>query len=438
LSQSLLASAGSADRDMRRPAIDNPAISVATIAAMMAVVLIYVSGSFVVAEIVGAKRSLQVILIVPLAIVAAYYWIHRPRHLIEPLIVFVLVKTAAEIFYRGQWIWMLDGLATLFALSVLFCAPRRSVETAARLVVIIAGVFALMALVQGVLLFTFPYLGGYGLHLSEEGTIVNSVEHPIALLGLFSEQQYTLLGQGVGRLQSFAKEPSLNVVYFLLPASIAFFVDGKVCKFFGVAILIFCVLSLSGSIYLSLAFAALWWLLLRVVAMKLAFRYGLPLLMVLYLYVIRQFGLQPLFDGITYVAQYGDFLNKGASLTNRGTGAVANMDTALASPFGSPVLSDIPGPWLVNTALGAGWLGVLLLLVFLGQLAGRLELLNRTCGPLSAPRIASLLLLGTMSTVVVFSDYQMSNYAGLTLLGIAYRMIGLRNDEITSRAHGID
>lgn len=411
--------------------------SLATVAMVAAALLIYVSGSFLVAELLGAKRLAQFVLIVPLSLVAAHYWVSKPGRLLDPLVGFVLVKLATELVFRGEIVWVLDALATLLAITVILSAPESSFRRGATVVVVLAGTFALMALVQGVSLFVWPDLGSYGLQLSEEGTPLNTISHPIAALGIFGEQQYTLFGQDVARLQSFAKEPSLNVVYFLLPASIAFLLGTRTTKFFGVVLVGFCVLSLSGSVYLSLGCAVAWWVVLRVVPMKYALIYGLPALLVLYLYVLRAFGLGPLFDAITFVARYGDFLNKGVSLTTRGNSADVSIDSALASPLGIAVHPDVPGPWLVNASLEAGWLGVLFLLVFLWKLATQLEILNRRTGPVSDARIGSLLLLGAMSTVMVFNDYQMSNYAGVVLLAFLYRLVLIRNEE-SDRIHADD
>jgi hypothetical protein len=106
------------------------------------------------------------------------------------------------------------------------------------------------------------------------------------------------------------------------------------------------------------------------------------------------------------------------------------MDAALASPFGSATLSDLPGPWLVNSALAAGWLGSLLLVWFLARLGRQLDAFNSASPPRSARRLGCILLVGTVATVVVFNDYQMGNYSGLVLLAFIYRTVQLGNQRI--------
>lgn len=399
----------------------------ATVAVAAAALLIYVSGSFLIAEVFGVKRYLQILLMLPIAVVAAYYLLIRPGRLFDPLICFVIVKTATEVALRGQWLYLLDDIAALLALIVLFAAPIRSIQIGATLVVWLAGMLSVMALVQWAVLFYAPQLGGYSLIVSDEGVIENTVKHPIALLGMFGYLQYSFLGHDVARMQSFAMEPSLNVVYFLLPASLAFLLSTRASVRLGLIILTFCALSFSGSVYLALTFSALWWLLLWFVSVRFALLYGALLALVAYLYVIENIGFQPLLEGIAYLAQYGDFLGKDASLTVRGAAALANADAAFASPFGSNSLSDMAGPWLVNATLEAGWLGALLLLGFLDKLGRQLQLRNVGCSSPSMTRFATLLLLGAMTTIVVFNDYQASRYAGVVLLAFILRATEVRN-----------
>ena len=272
--------------------------------------------------------------------------------------------------------------------------------------------------------------------LSEEDTPINGIPHPIAMLGLFTFENYMFLGQSMGRVHSFTKEPSLNVVYFLLPACVGLFTKSRLCWVLSASTLLFCVISLSGSIFMSLGFSAIWWVLLRFVGIKLAFAYGMPLFMVGYLYTIRAAGLEPLLNAVNYAAQYGDFLNKGESLSNRAVNSGVNLDAAMATPFGSSTHPDLPGPFLINSTLEAGWLGLLMLLIFLGQFAAQLQIMNTNLRAFDPRRIGTYFLLGAMSTIVVFNDYQMSNYAGIALLGFLYRIICI-NNERSSSAHAL-
>jgi hypothetical protein len=410
-----------------RAVIASRPFSLATAALVAAALLLYTSGSFVVADLFSGKRVCEALLMLPLGTAAAYYWVHRPRCFLDPLVWFVLVKTAIEISLRQEWIWVLDDVGTLFALTVINAASRRSVIVGVKTVVAVAGTFAIMGCVQWFLFYFNPDWIRYGL-TDDNGVIRDSVQHPVALLGMFADESHILFGHAVVRLQSFATEPSLNVVYFLMPASLALLLRTRLAIALAMPMVLFGVLSLSGSVFLTLAFAALWFLLVQAVPMKFAFLYGLPGILAFYIYGVSTFGLDPLFRALAFFAQYGDFLNKGESLVSRSKGAVTTLSTALESPFGAAVHPNLPGPWLINGTAEAGWLGAAFLLLFLAKLATQVTILNRHASRVSMRRLASVLLLGVLSTVVAFNDYQMSNYAGLVMLGFIFRLIGLHNE----------
>jgi hypothetical protein len=400
--------------------------SLATVALVAASLLVYFSGAFFVADVFGARRLIQVALTAPLALMAMYYWVTRPATLLDPFVGFVLMRIAIELVRRGDWIWVLDGVVSLFALTVILCAPRASFAVAVRSLVALGGLFATLGLLQAAILFVEPNLGQYGMYVDADNKLLVDVRHPIALLGLFSPQQYTLFGHMVARFQSFASEPSLNVVYFMLPAALAFLVRSRIARGMGCTMLLFCLVSLSGSVYLAMGFVVLWTIALWLVPMRLVFMVGMPLLIGFYIYAVRAFGLGPLFDLVGSAAQYGDFLNKGASLTTRANGAEATLTEALASPLGAATHPEIPAPWLLNSTLEAGWLGTLFLLWYLARLAARLEILDRATPWVSADKFGILVLAGAVSTVLVFNDYQMSNFTGIALMGFIYRQLLVR------------
>jgi hypothetical protein len=396
------------------------------ISMLAAILLIYVSGSFLFAEVLGIKRPLQIFLVTLLLAGAVPAALHFKLRAVDTLMAFVVVLLGTELLLRRQPLYILDAVCTLLAMLVIYSAPRDSFWIAARALVWTATTFACMALLQWVLLFVTPELGEYRLLVDDYGNIENSVKHPIMYLGLFDEQIFNLFGRPIARLQSFAMEPSLNVAYFMLPASLAILMNRRLYFILGVIILIFCLLSFSGSVYLSFAFAAMWLLLLTFVPLRFAFSYGLLAGLTGYFLAISRIGFETMLAGIAVLSAYGDFFSKNASLTVRGLAATENLGAALGQPLGSTNISDMAGPWLINASLSAGWIGVFLIFCFLVSLGRRVERLNIGYSLMSRTRIGTMVLLGTMSTIVVFNDYQMSNYAGIVLLTFVSRAVNLR------------
>lgn len=403
-------------------------LSVTSIAVLAASALIYISGSFLIAEALGIKRPLQAVLAVPVVFIASYYLAVRPRQLLDPLIGFVVLKTAAEIAFRGTALDLFDNMATLLGLAVIRGASAHATAQGVRLVITLAGVLAVMATAQWIALFFDPGLLDELLGVDDEGKVVGDVHHVIALLGLASGEQYSLFGHEVTRLQSFSKEPSLNLVYFLIPSAMAFLRGGTAGRLAGIVTLSFSLLSLSGSVFLSLAFSAVAWLGLRIFSVKTVFAWGTLLTLGAYLAAVQSGSLGSVVDFITLLSTFGNFLGKTRSFTVRAGGTASSLGAVAGAPLGSAVLPDNPAPWMVNGSLAAGWLGAIMLVLFVRQLAIQLDLFNAHRGNQLSVRIGVLLLIGAMATVIVFNDYQMSNYAGLVLLALVYRMIESQNE----------
>ena len=409
------------------------AVSVATVGVVAAALLLYVSSSFQLADIFGfgVKRIVQILLICPIGAVAAYFMVSRPALLLHPLILFALARLITELVLRARVSYVLDSVSAALALLVVSGVSKRSFDIASKVLVTSSGVLALMAIAQWLILIYSPDLNAYVLEPIDEGERQDPIRHPIALLGLGLEHEYTLGGMTVGRMQSFAKEPSLNVAYFMLPASFALMRNSTASFLWGCVMVLYCVLSLSGSVFLACGFAAFWWLLTRVISIRAAVPYGMLLVMVAYVAGLHSSAVSIL-NFLDYLSQYGDFLSKSKSATSRGQGALTNSDTAMASPFGSDTTSDIPGPWLSNSALAAGWLGVIFLLWFLVRLGRELQDFYERSPRFGAQRVGCILFFGVLATVLVFNDYQMGNYVGLVLMGFVYRTMRLRNNAETA------
>ncbi len=405
-----------------------PGLSAGSLAVVAAAALVYISGAFLIADALGIKRPLQALLAVPIVLMASYYFAMQPRRLLDPLIGFVFLKTVAEIAFRGTALDLFDDVATLFGLAVISGASDRAVQQGARLITVLAGVLALMAIVQWIVLFLQPDLLDELLTIDQDGKVVGNVHHVIALLGLATGEQYNLFGHVITRLQSFDREPSLNVVFFLIPSAIAFLRGRPSGMAWGIITSGFCVLSLSGSVLLSMAFGGAAWFALRVMSVKKVLLWGTMIILGGYVAALESGSLKVVVSFITYLTNYGDFLSKENSFTYRAAGAEGSLGSVLGAPLGSTRLAELPGPWIVTGSLAAGWLGAFMLVLFVARLASQLEILNINHGRQLSVRLGTVILIGTMATVIVFNDYQMCNYPGLVLVGILYRMIEARNE----------
>jgi len=364
----------------------------------------------------------ELALLVPIVGGALYQVWWRPRVLMNPLIVFALIKLVLEIFWRSNFLYVSEACASFAALIVVGGAGGRSLRAGARVVIGFATCLAVMGLLEWIVLFIVP-AWGTGIPFSPEGPVEVSLAHPVTFLGLFLQQGWTFLGRPVVRLQSFAREPSLNLIFFCLPACLALYLNGPPARRDAGLMLSFAVLSFSGSVYLSLFFAVIWWVIGRALRVRIILPWAILALTAAYLYAIMTAGVGWFLELSASLRSVSTLLVKSASITGRALPAIANFHVALASPFGSPVLSDAAGPLYVNAALAAGWPGLLFLTVFLAALGQQMDLrFRRYRGNLSF-EAATFVLLGALTTIVSFSDYAMTTYPGLVLLMFLFRVI---------------
>jgi hypothetical protein len=162
--------------------------------------------------------------------------------------------------------------------------------------------------------------------------------------------------------------------------------------------------------------------------LRYAFSYGLMLWLAGYVFAIQRLGLEAMVGGLAFLSAFGDFFGKSTSLTVRGLSATENLGIVLASPLGSSTLADMAGPWPINGALAAGWIGAVFIFLYLRKLGRDIEEMNDGYRFFTRTRFGTLVLLGAMSTIVAFNDYQMSNYAGVVLLAFIGRAVLSRNE----------
>lgn len=392
-----------------------------SVAPVCVAVLVYVFGSFRLAELLGVKHQVQAVLLILVFAAGALYTLLRPRVLLHPLVLFGIIKLVTELAWRANFLYVSEGASVIATSIVILNAPPAAIRVGARVLVGIAAVFAAMSAVQWITLFFFPSLGIYRLVVTDDGQVLTTLTHPIAIMGLCTDPVWTLWGHPVGRCYSFLSEPSLALVYFFLPAGLALYLTGRGARAAAAALLTFSVLALSGTVWLSMAFGLLWWGLSKLVRLRIrtVFPYLMIVLAATYMYYVSMDGVQRLLDVFTFLSErVSGLLARTHSITDRAIPAVFNLRRAYLSPFGSPILPDASGPWLIHIVMSAGLFGLTAMLAFLIQIGRRVDARYRR----DANAFPAFLFCGAMTTTMVFSDYQMISFAGLALLAFYYRL----------------
>ncbi|HEY1018690.1 MAG TPA: hypothetical protein VGE25_06825 [Sediminibacterium sp.] len=413
----------------------NPDLSLDRIAVICCALLFFVMGRFQLTDMLGLKRIFEGLLFIPISV----YAIFRIRDLsfkkhVNGLLIVVLITLVTKAIY-GEYLKVFDNFFALTALYAILSAPKHHVIAGIKSIIILDTFFSLIALLQLIILILFPDLtintqlalldSGIWTTISEtQGAVVVSSFHPIAFLGLMTSDQLNVFGIQVARMRSFVSEPSLLVIFFMLPAVMGFFLKMKFWTNCSLIILLFCLLSISGSVQVCIIFAGLFFLLSSFFPTRFLFIWTPLAGMAVMLFIMITLGLDLFtnFDMNLSQSENTNFLAKGNSLVTRGNGLIFGANEALRSPFGSQFGHELPLSVFLSVILNAGWIGAILLLIFFSKLITRISLMRKIDHSLVS-KIGISILFGIICTIFLFNDYAVLNYTGLVLFTFLYRQL---------------
>lgn len=396
--------------------------SLAAISVISVALLCFVMGKFQFFELLSLKRTLEALLLMPLLLGAVFYAAKSPALLLSPAIIFVANVLVLELVYRSNVLWVADQIYALLALIIIAAAPQKYIIAGAKWIVSLAAIFSVMAIAEFVILIFQPELRIHAeVFVGDDGLAVERF-HPVILLGFVTGENYTIFGLNITRMRSFATEPSLLVLYSLLPFCLALLLRTRNSLILSLPILVFSVISLSGSVFLSIAFSLLFVLLCIVFSASVVIKFAPLFIFGAYLSYVASGSIG--FDEFNaLLLSYGDFLEKANSYRVRSEGTYQLFKRAVSSPFGSPQLPDLPTSIVISSALLGGWIGAVFLLRFLYQFARPFGQLYEREGASFRDKLAVAIFFGAITTTLVFSDYGMQNYAGLGMLMFILRIV---------------
>lgn len=396
--------------------------------------LVFTMGRFQLMDILGIKRAIQFSLIIPVLI----YCLIRIKNAkigrqLNLLMAFVAIMLVIKVLLNPDVTWIADYLFSMIGIFAVSSVSSENVRWLIKCIVILALCFALMALLQFVLLLVFPLLIPVLQVAIEEGNLVGlgsnvlASFHPLMLLGLLSPEILDVFGFDVPRMRSFTSEPSLLVAFFLLPATLGFLLNERSWAIASSVIVVFCILSFSGSVQLSIAFSLVYLLATFFFTSRFVF-ISLPLLsaiVVIFLFLTTGGEWFVMFDATLGNSSSGGFLSKGNSLVVRGQGLVDGFQEAIRSPLGSAWQRSLPLPIILSGMLSAGWLGASLLLLFFFKLILAIDMIDKKFDCTIYHRTSFALFFGVFCTIFTFNDYAMLNYSGLILLFLYYSYVNV-------------
>lgn len=419
--------------------VDDPyKLSADKIVMMCIALLVYTMGKFQLTDVLGIKRAMQFILITP---VFFYCLIRIPDARIggqlNLLIFFVAIMLVVRIAFNPDVSWITDYVFSMLGIFAISSVSNENIRWLIKCIVTLAMCFAVLAMLQLVFLLLFPSFIPILQVAIEDGKLVvmradtvNEIPanfHLFMLFGLVTTEILDVFGILIPRMRSFTSEPSLLVVFFILPAALGFLLNERKWLVASCIIVLFCLFSFSGSVQLSIVFSLIYIIASFFFSTRFIFL-SLPLLsvvIILFLFVTTGGEAFVAFDAVLGNSSSAGFLSKGNSLIVRGQGLVDGFQEAIHSPFGSGFPRALPLPIVISAMISAGWFGAFLLLVFFYRLIKAMNSLVKKRNGAIYLRTSFALFFGAFCTIFTFNDYAMLNYSGLILLFLYYLGVSL-------------
>lgn len=396
--------------------VKNFSKSVATLLVYCLVIFIFISDGF---ELFGEteaftatalQRGVQFFFATPITFGFLYCLHFNPIKLLTPLGIYLLIRLCIDIITQQKAPFLLEDMLSIFALFILNTLPKESIFLAIRLIIKITAACALLALSKILVVLMVPGL-------------VNSPS--LSWMGRSTE----VLNIGpliFGRSSSFAKEPSLNVLFFIMPAILSIFIYNTYKTKYFLILMTFSILSFSGSVFLAAIVATIAIIIMTInkqINVKFFFPYAVLLAVAVYFGVLNTIQNSNIAESFDF-STVNEGFNKSESFQIRATFSSINYGLMKENPLGlgyaNPLVMNIPNPLLVSVGISGGYISIFLFLYYFFKMS---NLMNRYKKQLKSNFISIVglgLLIGALFNFIVFNDYLIINYTGMVILTLTY------------------
>ena len=386
---------------------------------------VFLSNAFLFIDVFFDRIFLQIILSIPIIIYFFTLFISNKKFKIDGLFVYLFFKLIIEVVLRGNVGFILEIILLLFVIYIITNISESHLNILIKHLSTILTFFASFALLQWFVSFFFTDYIKVSMSLDEHGVLSRGDNNLFTYFGFFSEKQYPFFNHITARHFSFAKEPSLILVYFFFTAVILFLYNKKKFAFNIFILFLFSILSFSGSVFLAILVAFIIFVISYMVPFKFIYPLGVFVLFIFFLLFVTTTGIDIFLIFFSDLGTYNPLLSKTSSISDRILPSIENLLLVFKSPFGTKSTSDATGPWLINIGISTGWIGIILFLFFLVKIGKVMHkyLVNFN----TIKRIEVSLILAPLIVFIIFNDYQMNSYSGILLISLLYRVLQFKN-----------
>ena len=389
------------------------------LSALFIAMSLFVVGRFGFFDILGLKRFMEILLFIPIAIIGILVILRFPRVFTQPIFLLSLSFFVFQLLMQPNILDLADmSLATLIVGTILSLKEFYA-DLILRYTIKIATLFALLGLIEFFILLIEPSLVNSILlfYTTYSGSPVPVIENMMQLLGLSDGTSYHLWGMAVTRLRSFASEPSLLVGYFLVPGALSLTYEGKY-YIYGLICIAFAMCSLSGSVYVSLAFAmfCIIFMLFRMQRTLVIFPFIIYLVFIWLLYThFNDFILLSKSDGQSY-----DFFDKTNSANIRFSYIRDYIPQVLTTPFGTTEIITQPLGYIIRAIASSGFIGGVLSTIIILNFFKNLGKLIMSNALGFRKKVGLLIIYGSLIAGLLYLDNCFIQIYGFTLMTLIW------------------
>ncbi|HMH50512.1 MAG TPA: hypothetical protein VK548_09795 [Candidatus Acidoferrum sp.] len=385
--------------------------------------IFYAFGNFGFLNAIGDRRSLQVVLLLPLGLLLPLLWRRHRSFLVEPLFVLAAVYFCANVVKEASVERIADAALALVLVAIVDSLGPAYSRRIVRGIVVVAAVFSSMVILQAVAVATNPGITAALDASYTSGTSADPVEvsHSLNYLGFLQPYPIFIAGHEFPRFESFASEPSVLIYSFLVPGILALGARGALSFWATLPIAVFVViLAASGTVWLSILASAALWPILRIFSRRTRLAAALP-----FIVTAAGIGIVLLADVPVIVfaiaemsAQLGEVytaFSKTGSALARLSWMAETAQASAGSLWGTRVEATDAGA-LLGAYVRGGVVGIAVAVVAYFRLFAYLA--RCVDAARGRQRIMAVLLFGTLTQVLAFSEYGWGSAPGFMMLAL--------------------
>lgn len=380
--------------------------------ALLITLSLFVAGKFGLSDLLGLKHLFEGIFFIPLGLLGFFIIAGNNRVWKDQLFLLPFFYLVFQFYWHSTDVLTIGDLSiTVLVVGMLSNMEEDFSEIILGCTILTATFFATLGIIEFVLVFMDPTLIPETIGWTDGSEPV--LTYAIQLLGFSDGTFYHIFGTPITRLMSFVTEPSLLLIYFLIPGALALTYKNKY-KWCGFVCIFFSICSLSGSILISIFFAVLSYLLVRLKSAR-AFAW-VPFAALIVFGLVLFHYYSDLIDMAGNLGYQGDFLGKANSANQRFSYIKDHIFLILVAPFG--IDETINGCLGFVLAAGAqcGVIGIILAISILVKIYYKTGYILIQKESNAIMKTGLLIIYGSLISIMLYTDYGFNKLFGFTLL----------------------